>query len=73
MTGAITSTEPTAAPMAIVAQGSFAVGGTVATRDGTFDPLHPMNPRGRSSTAITPASRSRSRSTPARCRCCSGT
>jgi len=46
MTDAITSAEPTAAPMAIVAQGSFAVGGTVTTQDGSFDPRDPMNPAG---------------------------
>ena len=38
--------EPTAAPLAIAAQGSFAVGGTVADRTGVFDARHPMNPAG---------------------------
>ncbi|MYW96218.1 alpha/beta fold hydrolase [Amycolatopsis rubida] len=33
-------------PVSIAAQGSFAVGGTIATRDGSFDPRDPMNPRG---------------------------
>jgi pimeloyl-ACP methyl ester carboxylesterase len=41
-----TSSEPTTAPVAIAAQGSFAVGGTVVTSDGTFDPKNPMNPAG---------------------------
>src|SRR4051794_28877707 len=34
------------APVTIAAQGSFAVGGTVTGRDGTFDPCDPMNPAG---------------------------
>jgi pimeloyl-ACP methyl ester carboxylesterase len=33
-------------PTTIAAQGSFAVGGTVVTRDGSFDPRKPMNPAG---------------------------
>ncbi len=36
----------TAAPIAIASQGSFAVGGTVITNDGSFDPRDPMNPAG---------------------------
>jgi hypothetical protein len=31
-------------PLVIQEQGSFAVGGTVATEPGTFDPLKPLNP-----------------------------
>jgi len=37
-------TQP--APLTIAAQGSFAVGGTIATNEGTFDPRNPMNPAG---------------------------
>ena len=37
---------PTAEPLAISSQGSFAVGGTITTRDGSFDPRGPMNPSG---------------------------
>ena len=44
-----TPSEP--APLAIAAQGSFAVGGTVNTRDGSFDPTHPMDPAGQTSHA----------------------
>jgi hypothetical protein len=33
-------------PLVIQEQGSFAVGGTVATEPGTFDPLKPLNPAG---------------------------
>jgi len=32
--------------LAIASQGSFAVGGTITTRDGSFDPRDPMNPSG---------------------------
>ncbi|WP_147429508.1 alpha/beta hydrolase [Arthrobacter oryzae] len=39
------SGEP-AAPLAIAAQGSFAVGGAIVTRDGSFDPRNPMDPAG---------------------------
>ena len=35
-----------AAPLTIAAQGSFAVGGTVVSRDGVFDPTNPMDPSG---------------------------
>jgi len=45
-TDAITSFEPTTAPLAIAEQGSFAVGGAVTTRDGSFDPRDPMKPAG---------------------------
>jgi len=37
-----------AAPLTIAAQGSFAVGGTVITREGAFDPRNPMDPAGQS-------------------------
>lgn len=37
---------PTAAPLVIASQGSFAVGGIVTARDGNFDPRNPMNPAG---------------------------
>ena len=40
------TSAPATAPLSITAQGSFAVGGTVVTRDGTFDPTHPMDPAG---------------------------
>jgi pimeloyl-ACP methyl ester carboxylesterase len=33
-------------PLALAAQGSFAVGGTVVTAEGTFDPRNPMEPAG---------------------------
>jgi pimeloyl-ACP methyl ester carboxylesterase len=33
-------------PLTVAAQGSFAVGGTVVTRDGSFDPRNPMDPAG---------------------------
>jgi hypothetical protein len=33
-------------PLAITSQGSFAVGGTITTKDGSFDPRNPMNPAG---------------------------
>jgi pimeloyl-ACP methyl ester carboxylesterase len=33
-------------PLVIQEQGSFAVGGTVATEPGTFDPLQPLDPAG---------------------------
>jgi len=42
----VAQADTTAAPVAIGSQGSFAVGGTVTTRDGTFDPRDPMNPAG---------------------------
>ena len=38
------NTKP--APLMIQEQGSFAVGGTVVTEPGAFDPLKPMNPAG---------------------------
>lgn len=44
-----TPSEP--APLAIAAQGSFAVGGTVIIRDGSFDPTRPMAPAGQTSHA----------------------
>jgi Alpha/beta hydrolase family len=37
---------PKPAPLVIQDQGSFAVGGTIATAPGTFDPLKPLNPAG---------------------------
>lgn len=37
-----------AEPLMIAAQGSFAVGGTVVSREGTFDPRNPMDPAGQS-------------------------
>ena len=43
-TDATMSSHTTAAPLTMAAQGSFAVGGIVVTRDGTFDPRDPMNP-----------------------------
>ena len=48
----MTTNNLTAAePLAVAAQGSFAVGGTVVTREGTFDPRHPMDPAGQTSHA----------------------
>lgn len=41
-------TEAASPPLAIAAQGSFAVGGAVVSRDGTFDPRNPMDPAGQS-------------------------
>ena len=38
--------ELTADPLAIASQGSFAVGGIITTRDGSFDARNPMNPAG---------------------------
>jgi len=38
--------EPGVGHVAIAAQGSFAVGGTVVAREGTFDPRNPMDPGG---------------------------
>ena len=35
-----------AEPLTLAAQGSLAVGGTVVTREGTFDPRHPTDPAG---------------------------
>jgi hypothetical protein len=35
-----------AGPVTIAAQGSFAVGGSMVTREGSFDPRDPMNPAG---------------------------
>jgi hypothetical protein len=35
-----------AGPVTIAAQGSFAVGGAVVIREGSFDPRNPMNPAG---------------------------
>jgi alpha/beta hydrolase family protein len=40
------ASEPMTASLTIAAQGSFAVGGTVVTREGDFDPRNPMNPAG---------------------------
>jgi len=42
----IAPSELSADPLAITSQGSFAVGGTITTRDGSFDPRDPMNPAG---------------------------
>jgi Alpha/beta hydrolase family len=42
----VVRSEPTAAPLAIAAQGSFAVGGTVTHHSGVFDARHPMIPAG---------------------------
>lgn len=41
-----TQSHPAPGPLSIESQGSFAVGGTVVTRDGTFDPRKPMDPSG---------------------------
>jgi Alpha/beta hydrolase family len=38
--------RPKPAPLVIQDQGSFAVGGTITTAPGTFDPLKPLNPAG---------------------------
>ena len=38
--------EPGVGHVVIAAQGSFAVGGTVVAREGTFDPRNPMDPGG---------------------------
>jgi hypothetical protein len=38
--------RPDAGPVTIDTQGSFAVGGDVVLRDGSFDPRDPMNPAG---------------------------
>lgn len=47
MTGDLTTPSvPAPAPLSIATQGSFAVGGTVVTKDGTFDPRNPMDPAG---------------------------
>lgn len=47
MTGDLTTpSESAPAPLSIATQGSFAVGGTVVTKDGTFDPRNPMDPAG---------------------------
>ena len=35
-----------AVPVAIAAQGSFAVGGTIVSRDGSFDARNPVDPSG---------------------------
>jgi hypothetical protein len=35
-----------AGPVTIAAQGGFAIGRSVVTREGSFDPRHPMNPAG---------------------------
>ncbi|MGV1010662.1 MAG: hypothetical protein ACOYBY_19080, partial [Dermatophilaceae bacterium] len=43
-----TSSDQSAGPLTIAAQGSFAVGGAVVTREGTFDPRNPMDPAGQS-------------------------
>ena len=40
-------------PLVIQEQGSFAVGGTVATAPGTFEPRKPLDPAGQTITAIT--------------------
>jgi hypothetical protein len=44
--GAIAQQASKPEPLVIQEQGSFAVGGTVATEPGTFDPLKPLNPAG---------------------------
>lgn len=41
-----TPSESSTEPLTIAAQGSFAIGGTVETNDGTFDPTNPMDPTG---------------------------
>lgn len=43
-----TSAASATKPLVITAQGSFAVGGTVKTEPGTFDPLKPLDPSGQS-------------------------
>jgi pimeloyl-ACP methyl ester carboxylesterase len=43
---ASTSSDQAAGPLTIAAQGSFAVGGTVVSRGGSFDPRNPMEPAG---------------------------
>lgn len=40
------SSDDAVAPLTIAAQGSFAVGGTMVRRDGSFDPKNPMDPAG---------------------------
>jgi hypothetical protein len=44
----LAQTTSRAEPFAIQDQGSFAVGGTVTTAPGTFDPLKPLQPAGQS-------------------------
>jgi hypothetical protein len=46
MTSDLNTSTLAPAPLAIAAQGSFAVGGAVVTSDGAFDPTHPMDPAG---------------------------
>lgn len=48
MTTANTRSDQPGEPLRIAAQGSFAVGGSLVTSKGTFDPRHPMNPAGQS-------------------------
>ena len=45
-TSTLAHSQTPAGPVTIASQGSFAVGGTVLTRQGTFDPRNPMNPTG---------------------------
>ena len=42
----VARSERRSAPLAIAAQGSFAVGGAVTQQSGAFDARHPMNPAG---------------------------
>jgi pimeloyl-ACP methyl ester carboxylesterase len=44
--GAIAQQAGKPEPLVIQEQGSFAVGGTIVTEPGTFDPLKPLNPAG---------------------------
>jgi pimeloyl-ACP methyl ester carboxylesterase len=46
MTSDPAASAPATTPLAIAVQGSFAVGGTLVTTDGTFDATHPMDPAG---------------------------
>lgn len=41
-----TPSESSTEPLTIAAQGSFAIGGTLETNVGTFDPTNPMDPTG---------------------------
>jgi hypothetical protein len=43
---AVAPSPPLTGPLTIASQGSFAVGGTVVIRDGSFDPRNPINPAG---------------------------
>jgi hypothetical protein len=44
--GVLAQQAPKREPLVIQEQGSFAVGGTVATEPGTFDPVKPLTPAG---------------------------